>query len=90
MAPAGTSATPESQTAAKPIDIVQSTEQAPGLANMLAGVYVTVVQVGAGHIRRRVYLSLAPAERAARSAEERGHAAEVVLCRLEPVGGVSR
>ena len=56
-------------------------------ASLLAGVYVTVVRVNNGHMRRRVYLSLAPAERAVRSAQERGHSAEIVLCRLDPVGG---
>lgn len=65
----------------------ESTRKTLDAADVLAGVYVTVVQPGAGHVRRRVYLSLAPAERAARAAEARGQVAAVVLCRLVPVGG---
>jgi hypothetical protein len=62
----------------------------PTAADVLADVWVLVVKVNAGHYRRRVFLSVAPAWQAVRRAADRGYSADVVLCRLEPVGGVPR
>lgn len=54
-------------------------------AGIIDGAIVLVVQVAADRYRRRVFLTVASAERAARRARARGHAAEVVLARLAPV-----
>lgn len=59
----------------------------PDAADLVTGVFVLVVTVPAHpdpHHRRRVYLQAQPAQRAADRAVERGHHAEVVLCRLVP------
>ncbi|MGG5753184.1 hypothetical protein ACQ3I4_11245 [Zafaria sp. Z1313] len=61
------------------------------LRGHVAGVYVAVVQVRNDapepHYRRRVYLALAPAQRAVDRATMDGLEATVFLCRLEPVDG---
>ena len=52
------------------------------------GVFVLVVDVSTEsepRLRRRVFLQAQSAQRAADRAVERGHHAEVVLCRLVPV-----
>lgn len=60
-------------------------------ASALDDVWVLVVQPAAeGRYRRRVFLSVEPAWQAARRAADRGQRADVVLCRLEPVGGDDR
>lgn len=68
------------------ISIVPAQSSEPvDAAGVVDGVFVLVVRLDGDRYRRRVFLTLAPAERAAARAEARGHAAEVVLCRLEPV-----
>ena len=98
-APSLKDAAPKSLAAAKLLDCGQSTEPttnertpAPPFdgAQVLADVWVLVVKVNAGHYRRRVFLSVAPAWAAARRAADRGYSAEVVLCKLEPVGRTPR
>ena len=60
----------------------------PGADDLVRGVFVLVVEVpteSEPRHRRRVFLQAQPAQRAADRAVERGHRADVVLCRLEPV-----
>lgn len=75
-----------------------STEQGAGSAPILplatdsalidrAEAIVVLVQDKAGRYRRRVFLTLASAERAVDQAAARGVDAQVVLCRLTPVEG---
>ncbi|MGW9803847.1 hypothetical protein ACUW6W_001947 [Micrococcus sp. 093350064-1] len=55
---------------------------------MLEGVLVLVVahaEAGETRYRRRVFYTVAAAQRAADRAVERGHAASITLCRLAPV-----
>lgn len=61
------------------------------VTGVISGVYVVVVRVEGAELRyrRRLFLSLHSAEKAARRAEQRGQVVEVVLCQLTPVG-VSR
>jgi hypothetical protein len=54
---------------------------------LVTGVHVVVVETPAGKYRRRVYLSLDSAQRAADRAIMSGHPAHVVLCQLMPVTG---
>ncbi len=61
-----------------------------GAQQQVRGTFVVVVESPVGRYRRRCYLSLASAERAADKAEAAGHLVEVLLCRLEPVVGWSR
>lgn len=56
------------------------------LAQYVHGVYVVIVQVGEDRLRRRVYLNLPSAQRAAERAQDRGHTAVVALARLDVVG----
>lgn len=51
----------------------------------LARGLVVIVKTPAGHYRRRVFLSLAAAQRAAEAAANRGQVATVVLAELVPV-----
>ncbi|XAS63113.1 hypothetical protein VUN84_12445 [Micrococcaceae bacterium Sec5.8] len=46
-----------------------------------------MVETAAGHHRRRVYLALDSAQRAADRAIMAGHSAHVILCQLTPVSG---
>lgn len=46
--------------------------------------YVLIVKTPGAHISRRVYLTLAAADRAAHRAQNRGHAATLELARLTP------
>lgn len=55
------------------------------VARILDGTYVVVVLLPHEKYRRRVFLSLASAQRHADRAELAGHRAKVVLARLEPV-----
>lgn len=55
----------------------------------VSGLFAVVVTTSEGRYRRRVWLTLAPAQRAAERAVEAGHVATVVLCRLEPIATVS-
>ncbi|TQM62582.1 hypothetical protein FBY41_2618 [Humibacillus xanthopallidus] len=95
--PAGTDGAPESLTATKRLNSAASmTDSAPSTratfdpVGAVADVWVFVVQPEDGRYRRRVFLSAAPAWEMERRARDRGQAAQVVLCRLEPVGGVPR
>ena len=65
----------------------RSTPAPRGFRLAVAQVLVLVVQTGADQYRRRVFLSLAAAQRAAARAEAKGHDAHVILCRLVPVTG---
>lgn len=56
-------------------------------AGVVEGAYVVVVRVDEGRYRRRTYMSLFSAEKAAGRARARGQGAEVALCRLAPVTG---
>lgn len=69
--------------------IASSVPAADRLAQYLDGVYAVVVQVGDDRLRRRVYLNLPSAQRAADRARERGREATIALCELHPVGVVS-
>lgn len=66
--------------------IASSVPAADRLAQYVQGVYVVVVQVGEDRLRRRVYLNLPSAQRAAERAQDRGHTAVVALARLDVVG----
>ncbi|MET3718319.1 hypothetical protein [Arthrobacter sp. UYEF21] len=54
---------------------------------LVTGVHVVVVETPAGKFRRRVYLSLDNAQKAADRASMAGHPACVILCQLMPVTG---
>lgn len=56
------------------------------LVALLNGTFVVVVDLGGDRMKRRVYLNLPSAQRAADRAVERGHTARVVLCELAPLG----
>lgn len=51
--------------------------------------YAVLVETGEGRYRRRLFLTLAAAERAVRRARERGQYAELILVRVVPVGVVA-
>lgn len=55
------------------------------LAAHVNGAFVVVVETPHGTYRRRVWLTLAPAERAARAAQDAGHNAVVLLAELRPL-----
>jgi hypothetical protein len=57
-------------------------------AARVRGGFAVVVETPDHKYRRRLYLSLSAAEKAAKRAEAAGYTAEVVLCRLEPVAVV--
>lgn len=64
--------------------------EAKAAADLIDGDLVLVVTTNIdGHHRRRPYLSLAAAQRAAERAVAAGHNAVVVLCELVPVSAVS-
>jgi len=64
---------------------VASSEDWAALAAQVDGAFVVLVQTSHGRYRRRVWLTLAPAERAARKATEAGHNAVVILAERKPV-----
>jgi len=66
-----------------------SVPAADRLAQYVHGAYVVVVQVGEDRLRRRCFLSLPSAQRAAERAQDRGHSAVVALARLDVVGVIS-
>lgn len=70
------------------------TSEGDELARQAGGAFVAVVEVKGGKYRRRAYLTLASAERAARNAQAEGRSAVVYLAELKPlyrvVGGESR
>jgi hypothetical protein len=53
-------------------------------------VHAVLVVTPTGNVRRRLYLSLHSAEKAAARATAAGHHAELHLCRVVPVGGEDR
>jgi len=53
-------------------------------------VHAVLVVTPAGNVRRRLYLSLHSAEKAAARATAAGHRAELHLCRVVPVGREAR
>jgi hypothetical protein len=55
------------------------------LAEVVDGAFVLVVRVTAVKYRRRCFLSVASAERAARNAQAAGHNAAVFLAELKPL-----
>jgi hypothetical protein len=55
------------------------------LARVLDGAFVVVVKTTGGRYRRRCFLSVAAAERAAARAVEAGHNATIVLAELRPL-----
>lgn len=62
----------------------------PDAVDMLNGVHVVLVAykvAGELRYRRRFYLNLNAAQRAADRAVERGQAASITLCKLAPVRG---
>jgi hypothetical protein len=66
--------------------IASSVPAADRLAQYVQGAFVVVVQVGEDRLRRRVFLNLPSAQRAAERARDRGHTAVVALARLDVVG----
>jgi hypothetical protein len=58
-------------------------------ANVAGGAFVVVVHLLGERHRRRVFLTLAAAERAARRAEDAGHRAQVLLSRIVPLGVIA-
>lgn len=54
---------------------------------LVSGVHVIVVETPAGKYRRRVFLSLDSAQKAADRAIMAGHPAQLILCQLMPVNG---
>lgn len=58
-----------------------------GAAIHVAGALVVVADTGHGTHRRRVFLTVKSAQRAADRAIASGYDAEIVLCRLVPVTG---
>jgi hypothetical protein len=77
------------QAAAKPLD--KSTlvplvgDALDDIAQHVDGCFVVVVWVSGGKYRRRCFLTVAAAERAARNAQDAGHTAEVFLAELRPL-----
>ena len=55
------------------------------LAAAVNGAFVVLVETSHGNYRRRVWLTLAAAERAAIKAQDAGHNAVVVLAELRPL-----
>lgn len=55
------------------------------IATHVDGAFVVLVRTSQGRYRRRVWLTLAPAERAAQKAIDAGHSATVILSELKPL-----
>lgn len=55
------------------------------IATVIDGVVVVVVRVSGDHYRRRCFLSVAAAEKAARRAQAAGHNATIYLAELKPL-----
>lgn len=52
------------------------------------GAYAVVVELNRDRYRRKLFLTLGAAERAAKRARSAGHDAEVLLVRLQPVAPI--
>lgn len=86
--PAGTahhSAVRDSTSMAPTTDRGTTSADAAALVELLDGALVLVVRTAAGRHRRRTFLALRSAERAAARARAAGYHAELVLCQLVPV-----
>ena len=55
------------------------------LARQISGAFVVVVETNGGQYRRRVFLTVAAAERHSRRAQDAGHNATVYLAELKPL-----
>lgn len=65
-----------------------STRQSGASLDPVAG-YAMLLHTGHGRYRRRLFLTLAAAERAVDRARDRGQYAELILVRVVPVGVVA-
>lgn len=65
--------------------ISPNADQWQRLASHVDGAFVVLVETSHGRYRRRVWLTIAPAERAAQKARDAGHNAVVMLAELKPL-----
>jgi hypothetical protein len=78
----------ESQGADKSIDsssLIPVTDPLDDLAAHVNGTFVVVVRAQGLWYRRRCFLSVSAAQKAARNAAERGYTVEVFLAKLKPL-----
>lgn len=68
-----------------PQSSVASADDWAELAAQVNGAFVCLVETSHGRYRRRAWMTLAPAERAARKAQDAGHNAVVILAELTPL-----
>ncbi len=82
---------PASNRGASTIQIHPESTAAPRTAVLLDAIagYAVLVNSGDGRYRRRVFLTLAAAERAVERAQDRDQTAHLVLCRLIPTGVIA-
>lgn len=81
-----------SQTSAKKSDATSVTLTAPQAdeyARRVDGAFVVVVKSPNGHLHRRVFLTIASAQRAVESATERGLSSRIILAELRPLFDVT-
>jgi hypothetical protein len=62
-----------------------SSDPLDDIAQHVDGAFVVIVRVSGGKYRRRCFMTVAAAERAARNAQDAGHSVEVVLAELRPL-----
>lgn len=74
-----------------PHENASDTENTRVDSDMLAAAagYAVLVETGEGRYRRRLFLTLASAERAVERAEDRGQSAHLVLCQIVPTGVIA-
>jgi hypothetical protein len=65
--------------------VIPITDPLDELARHIDGSFVLIVKVTGGKYRRRCFLTVAAAERAARNAQDAGHNATVFLAELKPL-----
>ncbi len=73
-----------------PREVTLSLTDLDAYADHINGTFVVLVVMPTGHHRRRCFLTVKAAQRAAEKARARGQAATVTLCELKPlfhVGG---
>jgi hypothetical protein len=85
--PAG--AAPESSTKTTETSIVLTAPQADEYARRVDGAYCVVVRSPNGRLHRRVFLTVASAQRAVESATARGLSSRIVLAELKPLFDVT-
>lgn len=68
-----------------PPTTVGTSDELQEYATAIDGAFAVVVRTAHGRYRRRVWLTLAPAERAVEKAIEAGHNAEIMIVELRPV-----